>query len=57
MSENKETLEEFIDFCEDHPEMRFWQALRSWADVASVCVRIADGDMAIDTYYREGKDK
>ena len=25
-----ETLKSFVEFCEEHPELRFWQALFAW---------------------------
>ena len=28
---NKEQLIEFLQYCLDHPEERFWQALRNWS--------------------------
>ena len=31
MNKNKETLVDFIKYCLDHPELRFWQALRNWS--------------------------
>lgn len=32
-NKNKEILEAFVKYCEEHPEERFWQALRNWTDV------------------------
>lgn len=29
-SKNEELLTEFKEYCEAHPEQRFWQALRNW---------------------------
>jgi len=26
------TLSSFVSYCEAHPEQRFWQALRNWAN-------------------------
>lgn len=30
-SRNKLILDSFVFYCEKHPEMRFWQALRAWS--------------------------
>lgn len=30
MNKNRELLDEFTTYCDAHPEMRFWQALRNW---------------------------
>ena len=30
-NKNKEKLLSFIDYCLEHPEYRFWQALRNWS--------------------------
>jgi hypothetical protein len=40
---NSETLADFAAFCLQHPELRFWQALRVWADVYSVLVTPSAG--------------
>jgi hypothetical protein len=37
-SKNLSTLTSFTDYCYDHPELRFWQALRNWAGVDYVLV-------------------
>lgn len=29
---NQKTLSSFVSYCEAHPEQRFWQALRNWAN-------------------------
>ena len=50
---NSETLKSFVDYCKSHPQERFWQALRNWAEVAFVCV--SDGKSTEDTFYREKK--
>ena len=31
MNKNKEKLVSFIRYCLDHPDERFWQALRNWS--------------------------
>lgn len=29
-SKNQEVLDSLRDFCLEHPELRFWQAVRAW---------------------------
>ena len=29
-NKNKQRLNRFVKFCEEHPELRFWQALLEW---------------------------
>ncbi len=29
-SRSEKTLADFVQYCQDHPEQRFWQALRNW---------------------------
>jgi hypothetical protein len=31
MNKNGQKLVEFIKYCMEHPEQRFWQALRNWS--------------------------
>lgn len=31
MNKNQESLLEFIKYCFEHPQERFWQALRNWS--------------------------
>lgn len=66
---SQETLADFTRFCEMHPDLRFWQALRNWAGVRFIFV--AERDESIrsggeileiatnagfhDTFYREGR--
>jgi len=52
---NWEVLKDFIQYCVEHPEQRFWQALRNWAEVDAVLVLKDNGCTKLDTYYREGK--
>jgi len=52
---NSETLEDFVEYCKDNPEQRFWQALRNWAEVPFIL--IGDGEDTEDTFYREGKNE
>ena len=30
MNGSQKKLESFIEYCQDHPSQRFWQALRNW---------------------------
>ncbi len=30
---NNAVLADFVRYCEEHPQERFWQALRNWANV------------------------
>jgi hypothetical protein len=53
-------LESFVMYCTEHPEQRFWQALRNW----SGDTYIFRGDKLAsevqggrDTFYFEEKDK
>lgn len=58
-----ETLISFSDYCVDHPEERFWQALRNWSRynaimaIDKVAGRGGGGRVneTHDTYYIEGK--
>lgn len=35
-SKNINQLNDFTDFCLQHPEMRFWQALRNWSEYSFI---------------------
>jgi hypothetical protein len=37
-NKNLKTLTDFIEYCTQHPEERFWQALRNWARVDTITV-------------------
>jgi hypothetical protein len=59
VNQNKDTLGSFIAYCCNHPEERFWQALRNWAGfrcilVSNECPVFNDQH---DTFYWEGKTK
>jgi hypothetical protein len=56
------TLKSFVEFCEIHPDLRFWQALASWSgnnfiyiSQKNVAQETQNNDL-IDTYYFEGKE-
>jgi hypothetical protein len=53
------TLIEFIVYCGKHPEQRFWQALRNFADVPFIYVsnNCDGGGERIDTFYWQGRNK
>ncbi len=60
---NKEVLGSFIKYCREHPEQRFWQALRNWSGFGFVFLsdKLFHEDSFVeelqDTFYWEGKDK
>jgi hypothetical protein len=37
-TKNSKVLESFVNYCEAHPEERFWQALRNWSGYSFVGV-------------------
>jgi len=58
-SKNSDILFDFVSYCVEHKELRFWQALRNWS-----CFSFIYGSDLIfsdlnlkDTFYFEGKDK
>jgi hypothetical protein len=50
---NSEVLASFVEYCEYHPDERFWQALRNWAGVSLVLVVDLSFSPARDTFYWE----
>jgi len=49
---DEELKQDFIKYLQEHPELRFWQALCNWSGHAFIYV----SDACIeDTYYLEGK--
>lgn len=68
VSKNIKLAEDFLKYCKEHPELRFWQALRAWsgfafilkADIKGKFDRLDEGDPwkdPVDTYYFERKAK
>lgn len=60
MNKNKELLDSFVAFCNEHPEYRFWQALRNWCGwpfvyVSDSLIKTVSGDQTRvrDTFYWE----
>jgi hypothetical protein len=58
-SNNAKVLNSFVKFCRLNPELRFWQALRTWAKVGFiyVCNDPSGEGESIDTFYWEGRNK
>ena len=54
-SRNSEVLADFVKYCEENPEQRFWQALRNWTDYDAVLVA-RSGCEPVSTFYWEGKN-
>jgi hypothetical protein len=57
---NSEVLKSFIKYCKEHPDERFWQALRNWSGYGFILVsRFFEPcrDGIIDTFYWENKDE
>lgn len=56
-SRNSKLLAEFTKFCEENPDLRFWQALNAWAELPNLVVMDIEGKIARDTFYWESKNK
>lgn len=56
-NKNLELLDSFVRYCIEHPQERFWQALRNWCGWSFVYVGEElldfDGLPARDTFYWE----
>jgi hypothetical protein len=52
-SRNKKQRDSFIEYCKEHPQERFWQALRNWSGYGFVGYSI-DGKEFRDLFYKEG---
>lgn len=62
MTRNEKVLAEFVKYCEEHPQERFWQALRNWSGYGFVLVGHKPPELPWrkdwpDTFYWEGRDK
>jgi hypothetical protein len=66
-SRNGKLLESFVGYCITHPNERFWQALRNWANVGYILasgispVNMQDADAVVpgvvkDTFNWEGRN-
>jgi hypothetical protein len=58
-NKNLETLGSLVDYCYEHPELRFWQALRNWAGAKFILVseECPVFNNQQDTFYWKGKTK
>jgi hypothetical protein len=63
---NSKLLESFVTYCRQHPDERFWQALRNWSGAFNFIFASHTGphDLATfsvtdlhDTFYWEGKSE
>ena len=50
---DEKVIDSFLVYCQEHPEERFWQALRNWADVDYVFAGYASKKEKTDTAYLE----
>lgn len=57
MSKNKNLLKSFTEFCEAHPDQRFWQALRNWSGATFIfySTDYHREEHGLDTFYWENK--
>lgn len=61
-NKNTEVLADFLNYCNQHPEQRFWQALRNWSGFQYLYKAEYHAPHYLDvtytdTFYWEGKDK
>lgn len=60
---NRDLLIDFTQYCANHPDERFWQALRNWAEVDAIYIQnyLEPKEnlefKSTDTFYFEGRDK
>jgi hypothetical protein len=46
--------EAWLKFRADHPELRYWQALRQFCEVAYIWHEVEEGEL-VDTFYIKDK--
>ncbi len=61
MNKNAELLKSFTEYAEQHPEMRFWQALTGWSGFTNIYAKrredfFHESPSLEDPFYWEGKD-
>ena len=54
-SKNAKLIESFTDYCVEHPEFRFWQALRNWS--GGDAIMMIKDTWEVDTFYWNKKDE
>lgn len=65
---SEKLLDSFCEYCVDHPDERFWQALRNWSEAEFIlavgvvehsCYKATDEIKIVnhDTFYRNGRNK
>lgn len=56
MSKNARLLGDFVRYCAEHPEQRFWQALRNWSGYSFIygsdIAPFDSPDGYTDTFFR-----
>jgi hypothetical protein len=60
---SRKELSSFILYCQNHPEERFWQALRNWSEYPAILTGKASKSVMSgfgyeadkDTFYFEGR--
>lgn len=52
---NREVLMDFAKYCAEHPNERFWQALRNWSGYPTILVETILHANCRDTFYFEGR--
>lgn len=56
---SEQKLKSFVEYCQSHPQERFWQALRNWSEANFILTsKVAPhemdrGAMLHDTFYDE----
>ena len=53
---SKKLLLDFINFCIQYPELRFWQALRNWSGFNFINASYEKCEQCEDTFYWETKN-
>lgn len=57
VDDDRSLADEFANYCREHPEERFWQALRNWSGCFAIyCRREGTGGIE-DTFFMRGKDE
>lgn len=54
---SEKLLTSFIAYCLEHPEERFWQALKNWCGWNFVMVAEKPEDAGRDTFYWEDNEE